>query len=541
VLTSEAGSRPVRDLQSLSVGDSLRAAAREAPDAIFLIHSDEQISYGEFDRQVDAAAAVWQSLGIARGDRVAFMLGNQPAFLVAWLGLARAGGVLVAINTRWQQEEIAYFLGLTEPRAAVVGSELEDVFRRGAASYAGMQQLVVVPHGFGFVEAARGADGGLGASVASLTTPSDTRQTVRSADPVSFISTSGTTGRPKAVIQTNGNFVLTGEGYATWVDLQPGERIYLCLPLFHINSQAYTVMGAIAARATIVMVERFSASRFWADMNRYGVNVFNFVGSMLAILLQREPTPEERSHQVRLAYGGPIPPQPPRAEIERRFHLTLISGIGMSENTFGLIESMEGERREGSLGKARQHPDPRIVNEARVVDDEDQPVPPGHVGELVYKNPVMMAGYYRNPEGTAEAMRNGWLHTGDLVRQDADGYFYFVDRKKDIVRVRGENVAPAEVEAVLVQHSDVAEAGVIGVPSALTEEDVAAFVVPRADRPLDAGTIVDWCAARLAPFKVPKYVWIVDSLPKTETQRIEKHRLRETARTLLSAPGSPTS
>jgi crotonobetaine/carnitine-CoA ligase len=289
------------------------------------------------------------------------------------------------------------------------------------------------------------------------------------------------------------------------------------------------------------MVERFSASRFWADMNRYGVNVFNFVGSMLAILLQREPTPEERSHQVRLAYGGPIPPQPPRAEIERRFHLTLISGIGMSENTFGLIESMEGERREGSLGKARQHPDPRIVNEARVVDDEDQPVPPGHIGELVYRNPVMMAGYYRNPEGTAEAMRNGWLHTGDLVRQDADGYFYFVDRKKDIVRVRGENVAPAEVEAVLVQHPDVAEAGVIGVPSALTEEDVAAFVVPRADRPLDAGTIVDWCAARLAPFKVPKYVWIVDSLPKTETQRIEKHRLRETARTLLSAPGSPTS
>jgi crotonobetaine/carnitine-CoA ligase len=360
-------------------------------------------------------------------------------------------------------------------------------------------------------------------------------------DPVSFISTSGTTGRPKAVIQTNGNFVLTGEGYATWVDLQPGERIYLCLPLFHINSQAYTVMGAIAARATIVMVERFSASRFWADMNRYGVNVFNFVGSMLAILLQREPTPEERSHQVRLAYGGPIPPQPPRAEIERRFHLTLISGIGMSENTFGLIESMEGERREGSLGKARQHPDPRIVNEARVVDDEDQPVPPGHIGELVYRNPVMMAGYYRNPEGTAEAMRNGWLHTGDLVRQDADGYFYFVDRKKDIVRVRGENVAPAEVEAVLVQHPDVAEAGVIGVPSALTEEDVAAFVVPRADRPLDAGMIVDWCTARLAPFKVPKYVWIVGSLPKTETQRIEKHRLRETARALLSALGSPAS
>jgi crotonobetaine/carnitine-CoA ligase len=516
------------DLIALNIGDTLRLASVDAPDRPALIHGDDRLTYRELDRRVDEAAATWQALGIHKGDRVAFMLPNSTAFLEAWLGLARAGGVLVALNTRWQEEEISYFLGLTEPLLAVVGSELEDDFRRGAAGHPGLERTVVVQPGETFADAVQHSDRRLKSSATAVPVE------IRSDDPISFISTSGTTGRPKAVVQTHGNFVLTGEGYAHWVGLQSGERIYLCLPLFHINSQAYSTMGAIAARATIVMAERFSASRFWGDMNRYDVNVFNFVGSMLAILLQREPTPEEQSHAVRLAYGGPISPQPSRVEIERRFHLTLISGIGMSENTFGLIESLTGERREGSLGKARQHPDPRIVNEARVVDDDDRPVPAGGVGELVYRNPVMMTGYYRNPAGTAEVMRNGWLHTGDLVRQDADGFFYFVDRKKDIIRVRGENVAPAEVERVLAEHPGVRDVAVIGVPSELTEDDVAAFVVPRPDCAPAPSELTGWCSARLASFKVPRHIWLTGVLPRTETQRIEKHRLRERARALLS-------
>ncbi len=523
---SESDGPRSRDLSTLNAGALVHLAARAAPDQVALISGDLEMTYRDLDRRVDEAAAIWQALGIQKGDRVAFMLPNGEAFLEAWLGLARAGGVLVAINTRWQGDEIAYFLELTEPRLAVVGSHLYDVFL-GAAGRTGLKRIVRMDPGHSFAEAVERSDRGL--------KPSDTPDEVQlgSSDPISFISTSGTTGRPKAVVQTHGNFVLTGEGYADWVGLKRGDRIYLCLPLFHINSQAYSTMGAIAAGATIVMAERFSASRFWPDMNRYGVNIFNFVGSMLAVLLQREPTPEEQSHAVRLAYGGPIPASPPRAEIERRFHLTLISGIGMSENTFGLIESRDGERREGSLGKARQHPDPRIVNEARVVDDLDRPAPAGEVGELVYRNPLMMTGYYRNSSGTAEAIRDGWLHTGDLVRQDQDGFFYFVDRKKDIIRVRGENVAPAEVERVLAGHPDVLDVAVIGVPSQLTEEDVAAFIVPHPAHRVDEEALVEWCRARLASFKVPRYVWLSDGLPRTETQRIEKHRLRERARDLL--------
>jgi crotonobetaine/carnitine-CoA ligase len=358
-------------------------------------------------------------------------------------------------------------------------------------------------------------------------------------------------------MQTHRNYVLTGEGYASWVELRPGERIYVCLPLFHINAQAYAVMGAIAARGSIVLVERFCASRFWPDMVRYGVNVFNYIGSMLAVLLKRDPAPEERQHAVRLTYGGPAFPGPLRQEIEERFGLTLISGIGMSENTFGLIEPLHEGRRQpdsppwgrraagwsvGSLGKPRQHPDPRIVNEARVVDDEGREVPAGEVGELIFRNPVLMKGYYRDPEQTAETIRDGWLYTGDLVRRDEDGFFTFVDRKKDIIRVRGENVSSAEVEEALSAHPAVQEVAVVGVPSELTEEIIAAFVVPRpgeqpaaAGRNRLAGRLVVWCRGRLADYKVPRYVWLVESLPKTETLRAEKPRLREMAKERLEA------
>jgi crotonobetaine/carnitine-CoA ligase len=313
-------------------------------------------------------------------------------------------------------------------------------------------------------------------------------------DLISFISTSGTTGRPKAVMQTHGNYAVTGEGYAHWLAVRPEERLYLCLPLFHINSQAYTVMGAIAARGSIVLVERFSASRFWGDMSGYEVNVFNYIGSMLAVLMKREPAREERDHEVRVAYGGPALPGPQREEAERRYGIRLISGIGMSETTYGLIEAVCGERRPGSLGKPRQHPFRQMVNEAKVVDDEGREVAPGEVGELAFRNQVMMKGYYRDPETTAATIRDGWLYTGDLVKMDGDGFYYFVDRKKDIIRVRGENVSSVEVERVLAEHPEVQEAAVIGVPSELTEEDVAAFVVGSQGGVLGADALIAWCA-----------------------------------------------
>jgi carnitine-CoA ligase len=533
-----ARSPALRDLDALNVRDCLEEAARAVPDETFLIpaaggskgllHGQETISYREFNRRVDVAACAWHELGVRKGDRVAFMLENRPEFLQAWLGLAKIGAILVAFNTRWQAAEVAHFLALTEPRVALVSERYREVFRSALPAAASLEVVLTLGPDEHFADFYR---------LLQRARPKAPAVELAAGDVISFISTSGTTGRPKAVMQTHGNYVLTGEGYAHWVELRPGERLYLCLPLFHINAQAYTVMGALAARAAIVLVERFSASRFWSDMAQYGVNVFNYIGSMLAVLMKRDLTPEERQHAVRLAYGAPALPGPLRREVEERFGLTLICGLGMSETTFGLIESLRGERRPGSLGKPRQHLDPRIVNEARVVDDQGRDVPAGEVGELILRSPVMMKGYYRDPEQTAQTIRDGWLYTGDLVRTDEDGFFYFVDRKKDIIRVRGENVSSSELEQVLSEHPAVQEAAVVGIPSEFTDEDVAAFVVRRPGAKLDAADVTAWCRTRLADFKAPRHVWLVESLPKTETQRTEKYHLRQLARDLLSGSG----
>jgi carnitine-CoA ligase len=224
-----------------------------------------------------------------------------------------------------------------------------------------------------------------------------------------------------------------------------------------------------------------------------------------------------------------VPALPPdvRAQIEERFGLACISGFGMSETTFGLLEPPFGERRPGTMGLPRHHPDPTVPRtEARIVDAAGKDVPRGQAGELVLRNPALMTGYFKDPDRTAEALRDGWLFTGDSARQDEDGWFYFVDRKKDIVRRRGENVSSLEVENVLAEHPDVREVAVIGVPSELTDEELAALVVPQPGAEIDAAALVAWCAERLAPFKVPRYVEVVTGLPKTPTSKVEKHRIR---------------
>jgi crotonobetaine/carnitine-CoA ligase len=517
-----------RDLATLNVRDLLEQAVRAAPNETFLIHGQETISYGEFNRRVDRAAFMWHELGIRKGDRVAFMLENRPEFLYAWLGLAKIGAILVAINTRWRADEVTYLLNLTEPRLALVGDQYREVFRSVMPAVSSLEAVLSLGPDEGFTDYTE---------LYRQARPEAPEVQLVADDVITLISTSGTTGRPKAVMQTHGNFVLTGEGYADWLGLRPRERIYLCLPLFHINSQAYSVMGPIVARASIVLVQRFSVSRFWSDITSYKVDVFNFIGAMMAMLLQREPVPEERQHTVRVAYGAPIPPDPLRREIEERFGLNLLSGFGMSETTFGLVESLKGERRRGSIGKPRQHVDPRIVNEARVVDDEGHDIPAGEAGELILRSPVMMKGYFRDPEQTAQTIRDGWLYTGDLVRKDEDGFFYYVDRKKDIIRRRGENISSSEVEQILNLHPAVQESAVIGIPSELTDEDVVAFVVPRPGNNPDAGELIAWCDTRLADFKVPSQVWLIESLPKTETERVEKHRLRRLAQDRLSSLG----
>lgn len=505
----------------MTVGAFLEEAVAAAPDRPLLIWADQVVTYSAFDAHVNRAASMWDSLGVGRGDRVAFMVDNKPEFLYAWLGLAKLGATLVAINTGFKSVETNYLLEHSRAKLALIDPQHADMFVALQAALPDLEQVLVLGMDS---RLASYAELVLGAS--STAPPAE----VSPDDIISFIYTSGTTGRPKAVMQTHRSFVMTGQAYPYWMGMDRGDRIYACLPLFHINSQAYSTMGAIGARGAMVLSPRFSARNFWQDIREHGVAVFNFIGAMTLILSKKEPAADDRDHRVRVAYGVPALPGDLRAALEARYGMKVISGFGMSETTFGLVESLDGIRKPGSMGHPRHHPDPAVPRtEARIVDGDGQDVADGVVGELVLRSPALMAGYFNDPERTAEALRDGWLFTGDMAWRDEDGFYFFVDRKKDIIRRRGENVSSLEVENVINEHESVLECAVVGVPSEMTDEELFVFVVARPGSDVDCAGLATWTGERLASFKVPRFYQVVESLPKTDTSKIEKHALRVVA------------
>ncbi|WP_426244613.1 AMP-binding protein [Nocardioides sp. LHG3406-4] len=507
---------PARDFRSF-----FEDAVSAVPERPYLIWTgdDSQTSYADMDLHINRAANAWLELGVRPGDRVSFMLDNSPDFMAAWLGLAKIGAVLVAINTGFKQQEAAYLVSDSESVLVLTSGAYLPLLRDLATTLPHVRSVLTLEpvEGQGcFTQALAAAD----------PTPPAAHPSPDSL--MSLIYTSGTTGNPKGVMQTQENFVLTGQSYPHWMGMADGDRIYACLPLFHINSQAYSSMGAIGARGSLVLAPRFSASRFWPEVRRHRVNAFNYIGAMTAILSKKEISDDDQDHEVKVAYGVPALAHETRLALEERFGLTIVSGFGMSETTFGLAESIDGERRPGSMGTPRHHPDPEVRRtEARIVDDAGRVVSPGTPGELLLRNAAMMRGYFNDPVRTEEALdSDGWLHTGDNAWMDAEGYFYFLDRKKDIVRRRGENISSLEVERVIERHPDVLEAAVVGVPSELTDEEVLAYVVVRPGGDLVPADVVAWCAEHIASFKVPRYVEFTTDLPKTPTAKIQKTKLR---------------
>jgi carnitine-CoA ligase len=506
------------DFAALTVGRFLEEAVSEVPDDPLLIWDEQQISYREFDEQTNRAANVWHDLGVRRGDRIAFMVDNKPEFLYAWFGLAKLGATLVAVNTGFKEQETRYILEHSQAKYALVDDVYADIVAPSVDGLPGLNAVYCMQSGRAFPYFGELVERADTVAPEALVQPDDV---------VSFIYTSGTTGNPKAVMQSQKNFVLTGQAYPHWMRMATGDRIYACLPLFHINSQAYSMMGAIGARGAIVLAPRFSAGKFWDDIRRHKVAVFNFIGAMTLILSKKEPADDDLDNDVKVAYGVPALPGELREALERRYGMTVISGFGMSETTFGLLEPFDERRRAGAMGFPRQHPDPSVPRtEAAVVDEDGNPLGDNEVGELVLRGPAHMLGYFHDPEKTAEALREGWLYTGDMARRDTDGQYYFVDRKKDIVRRRGENVSSLEVENAINDHPAVLECAVIGVPSELTDEELMVFIVAREKGELDFGDIGDWAADRLARFKVPRFYRQIEALPKTSTQKIAKHQLR---------------
>lgn len=501
------------------------AAVAEAAEHPFLTADDDALTYDQVDRLSNQAAHLWRSLGVGHGDRVVFAMDNCPEFLYAWLGLAKLGAVLVAINPRFQAEEATYLVQHSGAGVGLVDAAHADVL--AGVRERGCDLPCVVSTG----------DGGDGATFAErlAAQPEDgVDAPVVPDDVLTLIYTSGTTGLPKAVMQTHRSFVLTGEAYASWLQMTAADRAYVCLPLAHINAQAYSTMGIIAARATMVLAPRFSATAFWPDVRRHGVTMFNFIGAMMVILAKSEPAPDDADNDVRVAYSGSVAglSLEQRRALEQRYGLRLRTGFGMSETTFGFVDPADEPARPGSIGKPRSHPDPSLpASEVRIVREDGSDTTVGETGELLLRNATLMGGYFEDPERTSTALVDGWLHTGDLAYRDEDGWYYFVDRKKDVIRRRGENVSSTEVERVLATHPSVRQAAVIGVPSEMMDEDILAFVHLDDGSAVQAEELWTWVAGRLASFKVPRYIEFTAELPLTSTQKIAKAALKEFAKT----------
>ncbi len=458
----------------MSIAALFRRAVDDVADKTWLLAGEETYTYGQALARVERAAAGLRALGVGVGDRALVTARNTADYLLLWFALMEVGAIQVPVNPKGTADELEGFVRQVSPALVVDDANVGSLF-----------------------EAAADGRG-----------PAD----VDPDDVAVMIPTSGTTGRSKLVMQTHRAYVMAGEGFPWWLRLTADDRLMTPLPLFHINAPAYSTLGSVAARASLVLLPGFSASGFWDAARRYGATEFNAIGAMLEILMRQPAREDDRENPVRLCYTGPSPERERQLEIEARFGLEIVCGYALSETPYGLIWP-HGARPYGTLGAARQHPTLGHVNEARVVD-----------GELLLRNPAVMRGYYEMPEETAEALTDGgWLKTGDLVIEDPDGTFTYVGRKKQVIRRRGENLSPLEVEAALEAHPGVVEAAVIGVPSDLSEEEVKAFVVGAGA--VDVRALHRFCRERLARFKVPRYFEVVAELPHTPTGRLAKHQL----------------
>jgi carnitine-CoA ligase len=482
----------------------LAGAAARDPDGIWLRTDETTLTFAAAAGSVAGLADALRAAGIRRGDLVVLTARTTPPYLLCWLALAALGAVSVPVNPRSAPAELAGIVRQVTPRALISDADL-----------AGLVDPVRDLPEIGVLD--------VGELLGSAGSAAELPDVVGPDDLAVLIPTSGTTGRSKLVMQTHRAYAMAGEGFPFWMELSSADRLMTSLPLFHINAPAYSVLGSLACGAGLVLLPRFSASAFLDAARRHGATEFNAIGAMLEILMRQPPRPDDADTALRLCYTGPAPERERQLEIERRFGLRIVVGYAMSESPYGLIWP-RGTRPYGTLGAVRQHPVLGTINEARVMSPDGRVLGPGETGEIELRNPVLTPGYWGMPEETAQLFDEGWLRTGDLVAVNPDGTYTFVGRQKEVLRRRGENLSPLEVEEVLVMHPAVMDCAVVGVASELSEDEVKAFIVP-AGIAVSFDELRAFAAERLAAFKVPRFWQLIDELPRTPTARVAKHRL----------------
>ncbi|MGD0946843.1 MAG: AMP-binding protein [Candidatus Binatia bacterium] len=503
----------------MDFAELLETRAQEKGEETFLFFGDERVSYAELDRRANCIANGLAGLGVGPGVGVAIMMGNSPTWLATFFATQKLGGYAVPVNVALRGEGLAYVLDHSESQALVIGADLVEAFAPLQAGLARLRHVIVdtsaAPLGVALPAGALPIE-----SFAAASTGRPPAKAVPDTTAI-LLYTSGTTGLPKAVVVRHGAFNFAGLYLFAQLGYRPGDILYTCLPLFHANALFLTTMQGLYSGYPVALGRRFSASRFWDEVRRYGATTFNALGAMIPILLKQPPRPDDRDNPVRLVFSAATPAAA-WEEFERRFDVTIWEGYGAVDGG-GFMLFNFGNGPKGSMGL------PPPGTEARVFRDDGSECEAGEAGELVFKvddAELRRVAYLKNEEASNAKIRNGWFYTGDLAWRDAQGFFYFADRKSDSIRRRGENISSFEVEKIVDQHPAVLESAAFGVPSELGEDDVMVVVACKPGAAVAPEELVAFCTERMAKFMVPRHIEFADSIPKTETHRVQKQLLK---------------
>jgi acyl-CoA synthetase (AMP-forming)/AMP-acid ligase II len=502
---------PEREGKPDNIRALLERRAEATPDKNFLFSEADgrRYTYAEFDAAVNRAARMLSTHGIRKGDAVSLLMPNGVEYIIAYFACFKLGALAGPVNSLLKAEELTYVIANSEARALLVSSEFQPRVESLRNDLPDLQHVIV------FDDEAQ--------ATTRFTEGALPDASIGEQDEAIIIYTSGTTGKPKGCLLTHGNVVANARQITEWLDFTGRDCLLTMMPLFHMNAVSVTTMAPLYAGASTVISPKFSASRFWQIISDYEVTSFGSVATMLSMLLSNYPdgVPANlKTEQLRFAMCGSAPvPAEVMKKFEETFNCLVIEGYGLSESTCrSSFNPPDERRRPGSCGMA-------IGNEMKVFDETDREVADGELGEIVLRGENILKGYYKNPEATAQAFRGGWFHTGDIGYRDADGFFYIVDRKSDMIIRGGENIYPREIDEALYKHPAVAAAASIGVPDPLYGEEVAAFIVLKEGGQVTEEEIIAFCREHLADYKCPKSVRFVTDIPKGPTGKLLKREL----------------
>ena len=490
---------------------ALEDKARRFPDRTFLIFEDAtggnaRWTWREFDENVNRAAHLLLARGLRPGDKFNLHLGNCPEFLLFWMAAAKTGTVMVPTNPVSTADEMAYILAHSEAKLAITeppyAAPIHAVASRCPALTGVIEARPLVPHLAGLPSSAPAT------AVAPL-------------DEISMQYTSGTTSKPKGVLLTHANYLFGGEAMSKAMRVAPADRHLIVLPLFHAGAQLHAFLPMLLAGGSVALMERFSATRFVEQAIRHEATLAALFAAPIRMLLAQPRTPRDGQTQLRaISYAQNVTPQQ-FEEWHERFRAPLMQIWGMTETmSLPLMHPLDLPRKPLSMGM------PVLGYECRVVDVDGKEVPPGTVGELIVSGVPgvsLMKGYFKNEQATADTLRDGWLWSGDQAYVDEDGCFFFVDRKKDMIKRAGENVSASEVEETLKQHAAVFDAAVVAVPDPVRDQAIKAYVIVKDGSTATADELIGWCRERLSSFKVPEIVEFRAVFPRTSVGKIQKH------------------